>query len=403
MGYMARMRWSGLAWAAGSVVLVACGPEAGTPGGVPPPAVAVVVETVVARPEASGLDVVGTVRSRRQTALSAKIVAAVRAVAVREGDRVRAGAALVELDDRDVRARLRHAEAALDEARGGVDEADRAAAAGERSVEAALAQEDVARATHARYRALIERELIARQDYEDVAARSRTAAAELGRARESRAALAARRAQATAAVARAQADLDNARIALTETVIRAPADAIVVSRTVEPGNTAAPGVVLLTVDEEQYRLEATVRESDVSRIGVGQPAGVSLDALGARVLSARVIEIVPAADPVSRTFLVRLELPPTAGVRAGLYGRARFALGAGRAVITVPVGAVLGRGQLDAVYVVDETATARLRLVKTGRADGNRVEVLAGLGDGEAIVVDGASRLTDGQRVTVGR
>jgi len=103
----------------------------------------------------------------------------------------------------------------------------------------------------------------------------------------------ARRQQAVARIAQAEADLDGATVALGYARITAPTDAIVVARTVEVGNLAAPGTPLLTVEEERYRLEATVPESDVARLRVGQPATVAVDALG-RTLAGAIVEIVPA-------------------------------------------------------------------------------------------------------------
>lgn len=359
------------------------------------------VETVEPHAVPDTIEAVGTVRSRQQSVLSAKIVAVVVAVHVREGDRVAAGRLLVELDDRDARAQLRRAEAARREAQSGLDEADRAIEAADRAIDAARAQQEMAQLTHARYRRLLDRELIAAQDYDEAAARHRVATAELARAGEVKASLAARRQQALARIASSEAEVDAAAIVAGYARISAPGAGIVVAKTVEVGNLAAPGVPLLTVEEERYRLEATVQESDLRRLRLGQRADVAIDAVG-RALAGSIAEIVPAADPASRTFTVKIDLPALPdGVRSGLYGKARFATGERRALL-VPRAAVSVRGQLEAVFVVDAVGVARLRLVKTGRAVGDRVEILSGLASGERVAVEG-DRVTDGQPVEVRR
>jgi RND family efflux transporter MFP subunit len=115
-----------------------------------------------------------------------------------------------------------------------------------------------------------------------------------------------------------------------------------------------------------------------------------------------VVEIVPASDPASRTYLVKISIALPGGnqqiIRSGLYGKARFITGQTQA-ITIPRKAVVERGQLTSVYVVDQSGIARMRLVKTGKTYGDRVEVLSGLTEGEQIVVDGGATLNDGSRV----
>lgn len=359
------------------------------------------VETVSMRDVAGTVEAVGTVRSYKQSALSSRIVALVRTVHVREGDRVAAGQPLIELDDREVTAQRRHAEAALVEAQGAREETLRAIAAADRAVEAATAQQELARTTWTRYRRLLDQGIVAAQEYDETAARYRVAAAEVARAHEIRASLLARQAQAEAAIVRAEADVDSARVTAGFARIVAPANVIVVSRTVEAGNLAAPGTVLLTVEDERYRLEATVQESELPRLRLGARAALTVDALGGATTTGSIEEIVPAADPLSRTFVVKVSLPALPGLKSGLYGHARFDVGRRRA-LTVPRGAISERGQLDTVFVVGDGSIAALRLVKTGRTYDDRVEIVSGLSEGEAVVVDGVERLSDRRPVQVG-
>ena len=181
----------------------------------------------------------GTVTSRRQTVLSAKVLATVVAVLRREGDRVRADEVLVELDDRDLRAQLERAQAVAREARDALDEAAQAIQAADAAIEAASAQSDLASATLRRYTTLYERRSVAPHEYEEVAAPAKSAAAELARARQARAVLVAKQQQAGARIEQADAAVASARVALSNARIVAPSDGLVVARTVEPGSVAA--------------------------------------------------------------------------------------------------------------------------------------------------------------------
>jgi multidrug efflux pump subunit AcrA (membrane-fusion protein) len=127
---------------------------------------------------------------------------------------------------------------------------------------------------------------------------------------------------------------------------------------------------------------------------------VRFDAFDGTPLTAKVVQIVPAADPASRSFVVKLDLPANPALRSGLFGRAEFSRGEKQA-ITVPRSAVLDRGQLQSVYVVGERNLATLRYVTLGPAAPDRVEVLSGLTAGETIVVDPAGRELAGKRVEV--
>jgi RND family efflux transporter MFP subunit len=122
---------------------------------------------------------------------------------------------------------------------------------------------------------------------------------------------------------------------------------------------------------------------------------VTLDAVGGGPLDGVVAELVPSADPSSRTFIVKIDLPPTAGIKSGMFGRASFSAGQ-RETLCVPSAAVFERGQLAGVYVVGGDSIAQLRLVTVGKCRGERTEILGGLDPGERIVVDGVDRVTDG-------
>jgi RND family efflux transporter MFP subunit len=177
----------------------------------------------------------------------------------------------------------------------------------------------------------------------------------------------------------------------------APFAGIVTAKSVTGGDLATPGAPLLTIERQDgYRLEASVDESKVSGVRPGQNVRVALEATSCEVL-ARVSEVVPMVDAASRSYIVKVDLPSCAGLRSGMFGRAWFPLGV-RRIIALPAAAVVDRGQLQSVFVV-EGETARTRLITTGERANGQVEILSGLSAGEKVVVPIPPGLGDGTRV----
>jgi RND family efflux transporter MFP subunit len=179
----------------------------------------------------------------------------------------------------------------------------------------------------------------------------------------------------------------------------APFDGVVTEKMVEPGNMAAPGTPLMRVEDTRgFRLDVRVDESRAGQMSLGASVPVSFDAGtggATTTVTGIVTEIARAVDADARAFLVKITLPATAGLRSGMFGRARFA-GHTRRALTVPVGAVVRRGQVTSVFVV-EKGVARVRLVNV-----RGTEILAGLSEAETVIVLPSAGLTDGRRVREG-
>jgi multidrug efflux pump subunit AcrA (membrane-fusion protein) len=344
-------------------------------------------------------EAVGTVHSQTATTLSSKIVGGVTAMRVREGERVRAGQVLVEIENRDARAQLEKAQAGLREAQTATEEVEKSIRAAEASKTAAEAQRALAEATFKRYQALLERQAVSLQEFDEARARQRVAEAEAERADRLLQAMIAKKNQVVARIEQAKAEVASAQVQAGYARLVAPISGVVTAKHADIGSLAAPGAPLLTIeDSARYRLEVAVEEAKVRDIRLGAAATVLIDALGGAELVGRVAEIVPAADPASRSYTLKIAVPMQTGLRSGLFGKARFRSGA-REALTIPQSALAQRGQLTGVYVVDAANIARLRLLSLGKTRGERVEVLAGLNNGELIIVEGAARVSDGSKV----
>jgi multidrug efflux pump subunit AcrA (membrane-fusion protein) len=321
------------------------------------------------------------------------------AIHFREGDRVRVGQTLIEIDSRDATAQLQKAQGGIREVEGALDEIERNLQVAESGKAAAEASLVLAASTYRRYKMLLERRSVSPQEFDEVQAKYKVADAEAERATRMLSSLVARKNQVLAKIDQAKAEVVNAQVYTSYGRVASPMNGIVTAKQAEVGAMAAPGAPLLTLeDDSHYRLEASVEESQIRSIQVSDQVQVRIDALGDEELSGTVAEIVPASDPASRSNMVKIDLPVQRALRSGSFGRARFSSGQKQA-ITIPHRSIIERGQLVSVFVVDDSGIARLRLIKTGKAYGDRVEVLTGLSDGDRIVIDGVEAVSDGSRV----
>lgn len=284
------------------------------------------------------IEVTGRVIAATQATLSSKVQGTVQEVRVREGNAVSKGQTLVVLDNRDLQAELARADAEVENAR-----------------------------SHwRRMEQLFASEAVSRQELEN----------------------------ATRAYKVAEAARKGVLARLSYTEIKAPFAGVVTEKNVEAGELASPGQPLLKIeDPDRLRLEATVAESDVKVVSRGDRVAVVIDALdGQQPLPGTVAQILPSGDPATHTFLVKVDLPPTPGLKAGMFGRMQLDRGASETIV-VPRSAVVERGQLTGVFVVGPDMIARLRWVKVGRVLGEDVEMLSGLAVGERVLADGTKGL----------
>ena len=305
---------------------------------------------------AQRVEVEASIEAVRQATLAAPVAGRVVELAVKAGDTVRAGQVVVRID-------ARAADAALSASRSQVAEADAAVANAKRVHDRNLA--------------------LAAQKFVSQAAVDQSASALQGAI--------AQREALVAGVGSAAAARDWATIV-------APHAGVVGETHVEVGDMATPGRALVTVfDPREMRAVALVPQALLASARLDQ-AVVEIPALAATIVPLR-STVVPVADPRTHTTRVRFDLPPTASLAPGHYARVRLPTGAA-AMIAVPSSAVVRRGEVSAVYVVDASGAVRLRQVRVGERVGTEtVEILAGLAAGETIA---ANPIAAGMR-TAGR
>ena len=330
-------------------------------------------------------EAVGTIAARTASTISAKLMGTVLAVPVHEGEMVKAGDLLVTLDPRQVKAQLDKAQAALREAR-----RDETSAVSARN--AAWAASQLADATYRRYAQLIKENSASHQEFDEVEARHRQAKATLAQAEAMLEASQSRIQQAAAAVR-------EATVAKKDAMVRAPYDGRVVSKMIDEGDLASPGTPLLTIEQEGlYWADLVLPERHILAIKVGQPVKVTIAALNSATVTGTVERIIPTADIQSRSFQVKVSMPQGLDLKSGLFARVYIPLG-GTGMMLVPQKAVVIHGQLTGVFVVDPNQVAHLRLVRTGKQYGDRVEILSGLQAGQRYVTDVPVKLRAGVKV----
>ena len=344
-------------------------------------------------PEA--IEVGGTVRARTVAVLTSRIVGQVRDILVQPGARVRSGQLLAVLDGREMDANRERAEALVLASSQGqsATESEKAAA------DAAL---QLAAATYKRISTLRDKNAATAQELDEVQAALSAAEA---RAKAAGAAVAAASANATGARAALQA----AQIASGYSRITAPFQGVVTQKQSEPGAMTMPGTPILTVEQSGgYEVEVRVDDARAARIdwsaaplirlnGEATETGLQPDAAGEAPLQGRVVERALALD-AAHTVIAKIAVPPSDRLRTGMFARVIFP-GNSRPALTVPADAVVQRGQLDAVFVVED-GRARYRVIESGQRVADVVEVRSGVVRGERVVRAVPASLVDGTGVS---
>ncbi len=326
-----------------ALALNGCGHPSERATGEALPSASVQAQVVESKSRPATEEVVGTVRAKLHSVIEAKVSGKIEQMLVVPGQDVKAGGLLAQLDAREAQAQTDQATAVRQQA-----------------------ESDLKRATD-----LFQQKILSSSEYDSAQSKFRVA----------------------------DAAATEAKTLLGYTRVMAPFAGVITRKYADVGDLAAPGKPLLEMeDARDLQLETDVPEAVIDRLALGDQLGVRVSSVSNELVGV-VSEIAPSADPNSRTFLVKIDLPPASGLRAGQFGRVAVPVGETSA-LRVPAPAVLQRGELELVFVV-ENGHAQLRIVKTGKRVGSEVELVSGVDPGEQVVTEGAAGLMDGQPVSI--
>ena len=369
---------------AGVVFLAGCGSETGNKQAKPEVVQGLRVQKIQMQVLPDELEAPGSVIAADTAQVAARTMGTVLQVAAKEGDSVKRGQLLAQLDERELVARHKAAQAAAQSAEAGVGQAAKAVAG-------AQAQADVAQKTYDRYVYLKEQKSVSPQEFDEVSAKQRAAQAAL---EQTKAGLR----QAQAGQEQAQAEVRAAESVASYARVVAPFDGRVVRRTVEPGSLVSPGMPLFVVeDSSRYQLEVALPTESLGAMKKGSSARVQLDSLLGKPLAGKVAEIEAGADPSSHTVKARIDLPHETGIQSGVFGRAFLGHGEKKG-LAVPKDGLVTRGQLKGIYAVDANGLVHWRVLTLGKEIGNQVEVLSGLAEGDLVVLNPGAQELDGKK-----
>ncbi len=351
---------------------------------------AAVVRTILVQESAPGgqktlLNASGYVTARRQATVSSKVTGKVIEVMVEEGMKIEAGQILARIDSSNVEKSLRLSEAQSESARKALDE-----------TKANLEQ--------------AERELVR---FTQLAANKVASQSDLDRAEAEAKSLRARLEKQKADIVVSEWDIAQWQQQLDDTIIRAPFPGIVTSKNAQPGEMISPmsagggftrtGICTL-VDMGSLEIEVDVNESYINRVEPGQKVEAMLDSYPDWHIPSKVIAIIPTADRQKATVKVRVgfeklepRILPDMGVKVAFQGAEEKQ--PARRSILIPKTAVQQRDGRDVVWVARDGHVEK-RAVTVAAPRGDEVTVSAGLNGGERLVVEGADKLADGNRIT---
>jgi RND family efflux transporter MFP subunit len=317
------------------------------------------VQTVQPSPLDVQVDVPGTVVSEDQVQVASRLMGYIREIKVEEGQTVKAGQLLFVVDPSDIQGQMNQARAGLAQA------------------EAALAD---ARLDYERFGTLYKEEAIPKLQWDKVRLQYQVAQQQ---------------------VAAARAGLGQASSQMRYASVVAPISGVVTQKMANAGDLAAPGRPVLAIEGlKKLQVRTSVSGDVFARIKAGEKVSIVADGDAALApVEGTIAQLVPAADPVSHTHLVKIDLPAGSGLSSGNFVRVGFAVGS-REGIRVPVAALAERAGITGVFVVDAQGIARYRMVRPGAAAQGGVEILSGLNAGDRVVVSQVANLENGDKVS---
>ena len=297
-----------------------------------------------------------SVVAEQQVQIASRLMGFIREINVQEGQTVVAGQRLFTVDPTDIQGQMNMARAGLAQS------------------EAALAD---AKSDYERFGTLYKEEAIPKMQWDKIRLQYQVSQ------------------QQTAA---ARAAFDTASAQMKYATVQAPFAGVITQKMANAGDLAAPGrPVLMLENPASLQVQTGVAREVFPLLKLGAAVSIQVDGQ-ANDLVGKVARLVPAADPVTHSYLVKIDLPQGHGLRSGNFVRVAFPLGS-REGIRVPASALLERAGITGVFVVDAQGIARYRMVRAGAATAGNVEIQAGLNPGERVVTSATTNMQSGDKV----
>ncbi|NOQ45433.1 MAG: efflux RND transporter periplasmic adaptor subunit [Desulfobulbaceae bacterium] len=302
---------------------------------------------------------IGSVISDNRIQITSRITGYINKISVREGQQIHKGDLLVSLDSSDIDGAIQQAEAAVNKSRSALKDAQ---------------------IDFERYEALFKEGSVPENAFRKIRLQRDVSRETL------HAALAA---------------YETAKSQHQYILIKSPVDGVVVERQKRAGDLATPGFPIISIESEKALLfKSFVPESQIQKLIQGDEVTVFIDAPGT-TLNGQISRLIPSGDPVTRSYEIKISLNDTTGLLPGMFGRVRFQVGTETSPVIART-AVVERGGLRGVFVVDAEQRAYFRWLRFGREWPDRLQVQAGVSQGERIVAHSVSLIHDGDLIRTG-
>ncbi len=302
---------------------------------------------------------IGSVISDDRIQITSRITGYIHEISVREGQKIRKGDLLVSLDNMDIEGAIQQAEAGVNKSRSALKDAQ---------------------IDFQRYEVLFKEGSVAENALRKIRLQRDISRETL------HAALAA---------------LETAKSQRQYILIKSPVDGVVVERQKRAGDLAAPGFPIISIESEKSLLfKSSVPESQIQKLVQDDKVTIFIDALN-KTLNGHISRIVPSGDPVTRSYEIKISLNDTTNLLPGMFGRVRFQVGTEISPV-IARSAVVERGGLRGVFVLDTEQRTHFRWLRFGREWSDRLQVQAGVSQGERIVASHVSLIHDGDFIKTG-
>jgi RND family efflux transporter MFP subunit len=311
----------------------------------------------------------GNIRAKNISIISSKVRGKIKKIFVEEGDTVEKGSPLIFIDVPELLVELEKGKEMVRVA--------------ERDLIAIKERAKFIRSTYNRYKNLLMDNAITKHEFEDIETRKNISEEEI--------------LKAEARLREAKKELERRKILYSYTKILSPIKGLVTEKYKDIGSMANIGDPILKIESNKnFRLEVSIDEKLVNKVKVEERIPVIIEAINKKI-EGKISKIVPSIDSMTRTFIIKVNIPDNYRVKSGMYGKALIPVGE-KKVILIPKFSIKKVGQLSGVYTLENNNLIRLRFIKTGKVYGNNIEVLSGLDIGDKIITYPLDKVFDGIR-----